>query len=206
MSQKNAKQGTTKKSQSGYLGKVLGGSVFILIIVGFVYWGSDEANKTSENPVAKGVAKFYSEVRQALKPGAERLNDYTIQLPEPEVSMSDQLDSRDGNVRPAPEDWNGENKKRSFKQNDTLKTALSQYANEEGIELIWDLKYDYIVKHHFAETSDMKTLIRKISTTVKSDYSGNVTTYFCKDARALVITDKSDPYLVGNCEENVKQY
>lgn len=206
MSQKSVKKGTTKKSQSGYLGKVLGISVFVLIIIGFVYWGSDEANKTSENPVAKGVAKFYAEVRQALKPGAERLNDYTIQLPEPEVSMGDQLNSRDGNVRPAPEDWNGANKKRSFKQNDTLKTALSEYANEEGIELIWDLKYDYIVKHHFAETGDMKTLIRKISTTVKSDYSGNVTTYFCKDARALVITDKTDPYLVGNCEENAKPF
>ncbi len=201
---KNIKRKPNKKAQSGFMGKVVAPVVLILIVVGFVYWGSDESNKTSENPVAKGVAKFYAEVRQALKPGAERLNDYTIQLPEPEVSMNDQLTSRDGSVQPAPDDWNGANKKRSFKQNETLKTALSSYAREEGIELIWDLKYDYIVKNHFAESSDLKSLVRKVSAVVNNDYSGNVKTYFCKDARAMVITDKQDPYVTKYCELTTK--
>lgn len=201
---KNNNKKPNKKAQSGYMGKIVAPLVLILIVIGFVYWGSDESNKTSENPVAKGVAKFYSEVRQALKPGAERLNDYTIALPEPEVSMNQQLTSRDGNVTPAPDDWNGANKKRSFKENDTLKSALSSYAREEGVELIWDLKYDYIVKNHFAESSDLKSLVRKVSSVVNNDYSGNVKTYFCKDARALVITDKDDPYVTKYCELTTK--
>ncbi|MDA8621133.1 TcpQ domain-containing protein [Psychrosphaera sp.] len=190
----------TKRKQSGKIGKIVAPIVFILIIVGFVYWGSDESNKTSENPVAKGVAKFYAEVRQAMKPGAERLNDYTIKLPEPEQSMGEQLASRDGTVDPAKEFWQGPKKKRSFKQNDTLKTALQNYANAEGMELIWDLQYDYIVKEHFAESSDLKTLVNKISSVVNGDYSGQVKTYFCKDANALVITDKTDKYISKNCE------
>ncbi|GAB2996825.1 TcpQ domain-containing protein [Psychrosphaera aestuarii] len=190
----------SKKKQSGYLGKILAPVIFILIIVGFVYWGSDESNKTSENAVAKGVAKFYAEVRQALKPGAERLNDYTIKLPEPEQSMVQQLASLDGTVEPASDNWQGASIKRSFKQNDTLKTALETYARTEGMELIWDLKYDYIVKEHFTESSDFKSLVNKISSVVSGDYSGQVKTYFCKDARALVITDKTDTYISKHCQ------
>ncbi|MUH72393.1 hypothetical protein GNP35_07805 [Psychrosphaera haliotis] len=190
---------STQKKESGKIGKIVAPIIFILLIVGFVYWGSDESNKTSENPVAKGVAKFYAEVRQAMKPGAERLNDYTIKLPEPEQTMGQQLESLDGTVEPAEDFWQGPKKKRSFKQNDTLKTALESYSSAEGIELIWDLKYDYIVKEHFTESSDLKTLLNKISTVVTSDYSGQVQTYFCKDANAIVITDKTDDYISKNC-------
>lgn len=198
MSNKN--KAKNKSNQSGYFSKILAPLVLILIVVGFVYWGSDESNKTSENPVAKGVAKFYAEVRQALKPGAERLNDYTIKLPKPKVAMGDQLASRDGNVKPAPSDWNGANKKRSFKQNETLKNVLTRYAQEEGVELIWDLEYDYIVKHHFAESSNLKALVSKISSVVNNDYEGTVNTYFCQDASALVITNKSNEYISKYCK------
>ncbi len=179
--------------------KVIGPLIFVFVIVGFIYWGSDESNQTSENPVAKGVAKFYAEVRQAIKPGAERLNDYTIKLPEPDMPMGQQLSSLDGKVEPASTNWRGASIKRSFKQNDTLKTALEQYAKKEGVELIWDLKYDYIVKNHFTESGNLKSLASKISSVVNADYDGEVTTYFCKDARALVITDKSDEYIQKKC-------
>lgn len=54
------------KKQAGFIAKILFPVIAILLVVGFIYWGSDAANQTSENPVAKGVAKFYAEVRQAL--------------------------------------------------------------------------------------------------------------------------------------------
>ncbi len=193
------KKTTAKKSQKGFMGKVVAPLIFILLIIGFVYWGSDESNQTSENPVAKGVAKFYAEVRQAIKPGEERINEYTIKLPENDSSLGQQLEKLDGSVQPASANWQGKKVKRSFEKDGTLKNTLQAHAKNEGVELIWDLKYDYVIKHHFTENSDMRSLIKKISTVVNNDYNGQVKTYFCKDANALVITDKDSEYVTKNC-------
>ena len=179
--------------------KILMPIIAILLIVGFVYWGTDESNRTSENPVAKGVAKFYAEVRRAVQPGSTRLDDYTIELPESVTSVSQRLEERAMKVTPGSPTWQGKVQKRSFKENDTIKTALENFARAEGVEVIWDLKYDYIIKNHFAEQSDLKSLVDKVARVVSTDYSGNVYSYFCPKERSIVISDKKDDYFEQSC-------
>ena len=187
-----------KNSQSGFAAKIILPVVVILIIVGFVYWGT-EGGGTEDNPVAKGVAKFYAEVRQAVKPGSTRLDDYTIELPDSIQSVSDRLEERAMKVEPASPTWQGKIKKRTFNENDTMKTALENFARAEGVEIIWDLKYDYIIKNHFSERGNLKSLVDKVSRVVATDYSGTVYSHFCPKERSLVISDKKDPYIEQAC-------
>ena len=187
-----------KNKQTGFASKIILPIIAILIIVGFVYWGT-EGSSTSDNPVAKGVAKFYAEVRQAVKPGSTRLDDYTIELPESVLSVVDRLEDRAQKVKPAPSTWQGKVKKRTFNENDTMKTALENFARAEGVAIIWDLKYDYIIKNHFSERGNLKSLIDKVSRVVSTDYSGNVYSYFCPKERTLVLSDKKGDYLEQAC-------
>ena len=184
---------------SGKIANIALPLVFLMSIVFFIFWGTDESNQTSENPVAKGVAKFYSEVRKATQKGASRLDDYTIELPEPEKSVTDILQQRTEQVEAAPSNWAGARKKRTFKENDTIKTALEQFVRSEGMEIIWDLKYDYIVKNNFSSTSDIKSLVNKVSNVVSSDYSGQVKSFLCTEQRAIIITDKSNNFIENTC-------
>jgi len=193
------KQNNKKNNQAGFATKIILPIVAILIIVGFVYWGTDESNRTSENPVAKGVAKFYAEVRQAVKPGSTRLDDYTIELPESVTSVSQRLEERAAKVQPGSPTWQGKVQKRSFEENDTIKTALENFARAEGIEVIWDLKYDYIIKNHFAEKSDLKSLVDKVSRVVATDYSGTVYSFYCPKERSIVISDTKTRYYEESC-------
>lgn len=183
--------------QQGFIIKFVLPIVIIFALIGFIYWGS--GSSTSENPVAKGVAKFYAEVRQAVKPGSSRLDDYTIELAKPAMPLTDQLKQRTKTVQPASKNWRGESKKRSFKENDTIKTALENYGREEGIDVIWDLKYDYIIKNHFAEQGNLKSLVNKIAKSIGTDYGATIESYYCPQERALVITTEADNYVRASC-------
>lgn len=181
------------------MAKVIAPLIVILLIVGFIYWGADGANSTAENPVAKGVAKFYAEVRQAVKPGSTRLDDYTIELAQPVKTVVERLEDRALEVTPSKPSWQGEYKKRSFKENETMKTALENFARDEGVEIIWDLQYDYIIKNHFAEKSDLKSLVDKVSRVVAGDFGGQVHSFYCPKERTLVLSGEPDRYLTDFC-------
>lgn len=205
---KNQMKRTSKKQQQGSLLwlKVLL-PLLILIIVGFMYWTIEVSSdpNASRHQMADGVAKFYATFRQSFAPGQEKLDDYTIKLPEPEQSLTAQLQQRQDKVQPADRNWRGEAKRRSFKENDTIRSALSSFAEEEGMELIWNLKYDYIIKHHFVERVNLKQLINKVATTVNNDYDGQVKTYFCPQERALIVTVEEEQYVTEFCDSAVSR-
>ncbi|MDO6718619.1 TcpQ domain-containing protein [Psychrosphaera sp. 1_MG-2023] len=187
------------KKHSGLMGKILFPSILLLLIVGFIYWGTDASNQTSENPVAKGVAKFYAEVRKAIKPGGSRLDDFTIELPKSPRNATELLELRRDEVSPGSPVWEGENKKRSFKENETIKTVLERFAQEEGVAVIWDLKYDYIIKQHFTESGNLKSLVDSISKVVAGDYGGHVDSVYCPKERTIVLTTNKTEYMSSSC-------
>jgi len=196
------KKSTKQYNGSGLILKVIVPVTLILIIIGFLYWGSQAANdpNRSKHQMADGVAKFYATFRKSFMDEATKLDEYTILLPDDGDSVFDQLQDRALQVKPAAPNWTGENKKRSFEENDTIKTALENFGNTENVEVIWDLKYDYIIKNHFVERANFKELIDKISRTVNNDYDGNVQSYFCPQERAIVITDEPDTYVTEFCD------
>lgn len=191
-----------KPKNSNFMLKVILPIVILFIIVGVIYWSSTDSSESSGGgaQMADGVAKFYASFRKNFGPGAQQLDDYTIKLPEPSSSVLEQLQQRAATVQPAEPDWQGGVERRSFKENDTIKMALEKFAEKEGIEIIWDLEYDYIIKNHFEENNSFKALVNRVSVTVNNDYDGQVLSYFCPQERAMVITAKTDQYLTDFCE------
>lgn len=191
---------TESKSKSTI--KILLPVSLIAIIVAIVYWGLDvirDPNKTTHE-MADGVAKFYSTFRESFMPGATQLDEYTLQLPPETESVSQKLESRRLSVEPTNSNWRGKAKRRSFKENDTIKTALESFGEDEGIAVIWNLQYDYIIKNHFVEKVNFKELVERITKTIGNDYDGKVKGYFCPTESAIVITDNPDNYVTQSCK------
>lgn len=194
--------------QSGFILKIAIPVVIVFVVVGILYWSSEQAesgNLKSEHKMSEGVAKFYATFRKSFMPGATQLDDYTIELPSAEKSVLEQLQMNAEVATPAIDDWTGEEKRRSFHENDTIKSALEKFATEEGVGFIWDLKYDYIVKNHFEESSDFKQLVHKVSRTVNNDYNGKVQTYFCTRERTMVVTADDIQYLNEFCQDTTSK-
>ena len=74
---------TKKQSSNGLIIKVFIPIALILVVIGFLYWGSENANdpNRSKHEMADGVAKFYATFRKSFMDNATQLDEYTIQLP-----------------------------------------------------------------------------------------------------------------------------
>lgn len=198
-----AMKSNLKKSNGSALIKIFLPILLVLVLVGLLFWSNEKVGTdgpVTTHKMASGVAKFYATFRSSFSQGDKKLNDYIIELPEPEVSVTKQLEQRASKVRPANANWTGERKRRSFKENDTIKTALENFGKEESMEVIWDLKYDYIIKNHFQEHTNLKQLSEKIAKTVNNDYDGQVKSYFCPQERALVLTANGNQYVNDFCQ------
>lgn len=191
------------KSNGSALIKIFLPLVLVLVLVGLLFWSNEQVGTdgpATTHQMASGVAKFYATFRSSFQKGDKKLDDYTIELPKPEMSLTKTLEQRASKVAPANANWQGETKRRSFKENDTIRTALQNFGKEENMEVIWDLKYDYIIKNHFQDHSNLKQLSEKISKSVNNDYDGQVKSYFCPQERALVLTATDNKYVQDFCQ------
>ena len=173
-----------------------------LMIIGVIFWqvlSAPDSSSSGSSRMADGVAKFYASFRQSLAPGEEKLNDHTILLPAETQSVTQRLHERAEQVTPDKPEWKGSAKRRAFKENDTIKSALTSFGKEEGVELIWNLKYDYIIKYQFEERTNYTNLVERVTKTVNNDFDGKVKSYFCPLERAVVVTAEEDKYLSEFC-------
>lgn len=192
-----------QKNSGSALLKILLPILVVLFVVGLLFWSNEQVGTdgpVTTHKMASGVAKFYATFRSSFSKDDKKLDDYTIELPTPEMPLTKQLEQRAAKVRPANANWTGERKRRSFKENDTIKTALQNFGKEENMEVIWDLQYDYIIKNHFQEHNNLKQLSEKIAKTVNNDYEGQVKSYFCPQERALVLTVSANQYVEDFCQ------
>lgn len=192
-----------RKNSGSALLKILLPIVLVLFVVGLLFWSNEQVGTdgpATTHKMASGVAKFYATFRSSFSKDDKKLDDYTIELPTPEMPLTKKLEQRASEVRPANANWTGERKRRSFKENDTIRTALQNFGKEENMEVIWDLKYDYIIKHHFQEHTNLKQLTEKVAKTVNNDYDGQVKSYFCPQERALVLTATGNQYVQNFCQ------
>lgn len=197
-----------KKADSGFALKVFVPVVLALLVIGFIFWSSDEGNSDkikSKHEMADGVAKFYATFRKSFMPGATQLDEYTIELPAPDKSLTEKLQQRGAQTNPAKANWQGEKKKRSFKANDTIKNALENFGKQEDVEVIWDLKYDYIVKNQFGDSGTFKRLVNTVTKSVNNDYDGLAKAYFCPQERAVVITASENKYVSEFCHDTTSR-
>ena len=155
--------------------------------------------KESTNVAAEGFSEFYSKIRGSIADGARELSKFKLTLPDTSEQLTAQLKQRSAIVVPADINWRGQVTDRRFREGDTLKTELTEFARAEGLELFWTLPRDYVVKQYFQIDDSLIATLHKVSVAIAPDFASPVQAFFCPRERAAVITDKDNDYLLQHC-------
>lgn len=196
-----------KPTSTLFWAKHLGLALAVIIVAGIVI--HLQMNMTSaptpvdapeERSVAKGLSDFYREFRMTANQlerseGADMVLDVTPS----EQSLDDRLQSMSSALKPVDSRWEGEYKFRTFRAGNTLREAISSYAEQEGMQVIWDLNQDFVIKHQFQMDNTVAGSLAKIASAIDSNFEGKVATFMCPKQRSLVVTEKVTEYLSTQC-------
>ncbi|WP_296046268.1 TcpQ domain-containing protein [uncultured Alteromonas sp.] len=196
-----------KPTSTLFWAKHLGLALAVIIVAGIVI--HLQMNMTSapkpvdapeERSVAKGLSDFYREFRMtASEPERSEGADMVLDLTPSEQSLDDRLQSMSSALKPVDGRWEGEYKYRTFRAGNTLREAISSYAEQEGMQVIWDLNQDFVIKHQFQMDNTVAGSLAKIASAIDSNFEGKVATFVCPKQRSLVVTEKVTEYLSTQC-------
>ena len=196
-----------KPTSTLFWAKHLGLALAVIIVAGIVI--HLQMNMTSaptpvdapeERSVAKGLSDFYREFRMtANEPERSEGADMVLDLTPSEQSLDDRLQSMSSALKPVDSRWEGEYKFRTFRAGNTLREAISSYAEQEGMQVIWDLNQDFVIKHQFQMDNTVAGSLAKIASAIDSNFEGKVATFVCPKQRSLVVTEKVTEYLSTQC-------
>jgi hypothetical protein len=163
-----------------------------------LYFKPEKLSEKSSDAV-KGFSNFYSNIRSSFTNKEDESTDFVIELNEDHSNLVSLLRDRANRMVALPENWKGKETDRRFRVGDTLKTVLTMQGRKEGVELFWVLSKDYKVKHYFQTDFSYISAIQETSQAISSDFEQPVQAYFCNVSRAVVLTDKTIPFLQQNC-------
>lgn len=185
------------------------GLALVLIIVAIVVISMQSARDSepeSANPsgpknISSNMSNFYREHRQSsTKPIEEETSDFVMRLNESsDQPLNARLEKMESTQAPVTGRWVGEHKFRTFEAGSTLRESITNFAEREGMQVIWELDQDFIVKDHFQMDDTIVGSLHKIARTVDSNFNGTVRAYICPRNRSLVITEKESEYLQKFC-------
>ena len=152
--------------------------------------------------LSENMTDFYAEYRLSSRhPREEGIGDFVMEVNPSEIPLHERLKKMESLQKPMSDRWEGENKHRRFKAGSTLRGAITDYAQSEGMQVIWELDQDFIVKHQFQMDNSILGSLRMIASAIDSNFDGQVRAYFCPKQRSLVITENETEYLKQNCTE-----
>jgi len=159
----------------------------------------EEEKISSKNSAADGLSNFYASIRADMDDDGPKIRNNVVFLPDPKGSLEKILEARRMVTRPLRKTWKGTKDNRPFRKGETLFQKLSQYANDDGLEVIWWLNRDLVVKDAFRVN---KTVIRtayQIGKALEGHFPDGLTSYFCYQQRALVLIEGQMEYLDKEC-------
>lgn len=149
---------------------------------------------------ATGLSRFYGKVKEELLGNNKTIGDgYVIKLKPPVFSVEEQLIRRSNFVKPGSPKFTGETQVRHFRQGETIRNQLLAAAQQEGMELIWQLERDYIIKHYFKVDANLLSTLSTVAQALNSDFEKDVYALYCYSQRAVVITHEYNNYIQENC-------
>lgn len=155
-------------------------------------------------PIARKTASleftnFYEQLRYSLDTTADRAKEYVINLTDTSASLTQILESRTNTVVPMSPNWQGAVMNRKFVPDSQLRDQMAEFAKAEGLELMWTLPRDYVIKHHFQDEASYLSTLTDVSAAIAPDFEFPLLVYFCPAQRAAVVTDKQNQFLEQNC-------
>jgi len=149
------------------------------------------------NAAADGLSNFYAKIYGSKKD--RKIRNNIIYLPDPQGDLVEILQAREMIVRPFRKDWSGTKASRSFRKGETLYQKLSEYSADDGLEIIWWLNRDLIVKDAFRINKNILKMASQIGNAVAGHFPEGINSYFCYRQRTLVLVSEPPTYLDEEC-------
>lgn len=162
----------------------------------------DQGNPVERKSIQSNMADFYEEFSLVSSDKIEeKYGDFVIPLEPSSAPLSEQLSAL--NRPPMNDDkdfnWEGSYKARSFAKESTLMTNADSYVSAEGMQLIWNLNQDFIVRHRFSSENTVSGMLKELAGAIDANFVNTVEVYYCDKQRVLVLTDQNDEVLQNTC-------
>ena len=152
---------------------------------------------TSDNAAAEGLSNFYAKIYGDNS--KKKIRNNVIFLPDPQGDIVKILQAREMVVRPFSKNWRGSEASRPFRKGETLYQKLVEYAESDGLEVLWWLNKDFIVKDPFRIEKNMLKTAKQVGQAVSGHFPEGISSYFCYRQRTLVFINEPPSYLDEEC-------
>ncbi|MDP7593876.1 MAG: hypothetical protein QF552_14490 [Litorilituus sp.] len=158
-----------------------------------------QQGRKSDNPAAEGLSNFYANIHGDSDKNGPVIRNNIIFLPDPQGNLKEILQTRELVVRPYLKTWRGTEASRPFRKKETLLQKLSEYAIQDGLEVIWWLNRDFIVKEPFRIEKGILKTAYQVGEAVSGHFPEGIVSFFCYRQRALVFINEASEYLIQEC-------
>jgi hypothetical protein len=153
-----------------------------------------------KNAAADGLSKFYANLYGDMDDKGPKIRNNIIYLPDPKGNLEKLLQAREMIVRPYKKNWQGSIKSRPFRKGETIYQKLAEYSANDGIELIWWLNRDYIIKDPFRIEKNILKTSYQLGKAIEGHFESGLSIYFCYRHRSVVIIESmTSPFLDEEC-------
>lgn len=156
--------------------------------------------KKPANAAAEGLSNFYAKIYgDGIGTKGPKIRNNIISLPDPHGNLIEILQTREMEVRPYQESWQGTISSRPFRKGQTLYQKLVEYAEQDDLKVIWWLNRDFIIKDAFRIDKNILTTAYQIGAAVSGHFPEGISSYFCYRQRTLVFISEAPEYLDKEC-------
>ncbi|MEW6993340.1 TcpQ domain-containing protein [Colwelliaceae bacterium MEBiC 14330] len=148
-----------------------------------------QQGRKTENAAALGLSKFYANLHGDMQGTGPKIRNNIVYLPEPKGNLEELLQAREMVVRPYRKNWQGTIQSRPFRKGQTLNQKLAEYTEKDGLELIWWLNRDYVIKDPFRIEKDILTTTYQVAKAIEGHFPSGLSIFFCNRQRALVVIE-----------------
>jgi len=145
-------------------------------------------NPKPGNAAAEGLSRFYENLYGSDDEELKVRNN-VIYLPDPEGDLIQLLEAQKLVTRPLRKNWQGKKENRPFRRGETLFQKLSDYSGDNGLQVMWWINRDFIVKDPFRVNKDIIKTAFQIGQAVEGHFHHGISTYFCYNQRTIVIIE-----------------
>jgi hypothetical protein len=159
-----------------------------------------QQGRNTDNAAAVGLSKFYANLHGDMNDKGPKIRNNIVYLPDPKGDIEKLLLARERVVRPYKENWRGTVESRPFRRGETLNQKLSEYSEKDGVELIWWLNRDYVVKDPFRIEKNILKTSFQIAKAIEGHFESGLSIFFCNRQRAIVVIESAPhPFLDEEC-------
>jgi len=158
------------------------------------------SSKKSSNAAADGLSRFYASINPDMNSKGPKIRNNIVFLPDPSGNLIKILEARKMITRPYRKSWEGNTESRPFRKGHTILQKLTEYANNEGLEIIWWLNRDFVIKDPFRIEKNILETSFQLGRSVEGHFENGIKVFFCYRHRALVFIDEPIDYLTDECK------